>query len=105
MALGYLLVAIVAAAVAVFALQNSQATSIRFLVWTVDGLPLAAVTLLAFAAGLVIAGIPFAVGSWRWRSRARSLERRVAMLDNLLAERDKALLQRQQPPQPPAAGP
>jgi uncharacterized integral membrane protein len=100
MALGYLLVAVLAAAVAVFALQNSQATSVRFLGWTVDGLPLAAVSLIAFASGLLIAGIPFAVRSWRWRSRARSLERRLAALENQVADHERMLLQR-----PPASPP
>ena len=40
MALWYLIVALLATAVAVFALQNSSQTSVRFLVWTLDGLPL-----------------------------------------------------------------
>jgi uncharacterized integral membrane protein len=95
MLLGYVLVAIVAAAVAVFALQNSQQTSIRFLKWTLDGLPLSAAILAALAAGLVIAGVPFSIRSWRWRSRAQALERRVAGLESTLAERQPS-----RPPRP-----
>ena len=87
MVFGYVLVAIVAAAVAVFALQNGQQTSIRFLKWTLEGLPLAAAILVALAAGLVIAGVPFSIRSWRWRSRAQALEKRVANLESTLAER------------------
>lgn len=108
MAVGYLLVALVAAAVAVFALQNSAATSIRFLAWTLDGLPLAAVALIALGAGLVVSGLPLGVSRWRWRSRARSCAARVAMLERALAERDEALLRdRPQEPdrRPPTSAP
>ena len=56
MALGYLLVALLAAAVAVFALQNSAQTSVTFLVWTLDGLPVAAVALASLGIGLLVAG-------------------------------------------------
>jgi|SRR5437867_11622723 len=105
MALGYLIVALLAAAVAVFALQNSAETSVRFLVWTLDGLPLAAVALASLGIGFVVAGLPLWIRSWRWHSRARSAEARVAMLEKALAERDQTLLRRQQPPEPPASRP
>ena len=87
MALGYLFAALLAAAVAVFTLQNSAQTSVRFLVWTLEGLPLAAVALAALATGLIAAGLPLWIRSWRWHSRARSAEARVAMLEQALAER------------------
>ena len=98
MALGYLIAALLAAAVAVFALQNSAQTSVRFLVWTLDGLPVAAVALASLGIGLVVAGVPLWLRSWRWRSQARSAETRAAMLDKALAERDQALLRRPPPP-------
>ena len=98
MALGYLIVALLAAAVAVFALQNSAQTSVRFLVWTLDGLPVAAVALASLGIGLVAAGVPLWLRSWRWRSQARAAEARAAMLDKALAERDQALLRRPPPP-------
>ena len=101
MALGYLFAALLAAAVAVFALQNSTQTSVRFLVWTLDGLPLAAVALVSLAVGLVAAGVPLLIRSWRWSSRARSADARVAVLEKTLAERDQA--QRQPSPEPPAS--
>jgi uncharacterized integral membrane protein len=102
MAPAYLIVALLAAAVAVFTLQNSAQTSVRFLVWTLDGLSLAAVALASLGIGLVVAGLTLWVQSRRWQSRARSAEARVAMLEKALAERDQALLRRQQPPEPPA---
>jgi uncharacterized integral membrane protein len=105
MALGYLMVALIAAAVAVFALQNSAQTSVRFLMWSFDGLPIAAVALVSLGIGLVVAGLPLWIRSWRWRSRARSVEARAAMLERTLAERKETLLPRQQPPEPPASRP
>jgi uncharacterized integral membrane protein len=105
-AFGYLVVALLAAAVAVFALQNSTQTSVRFLIWTVDGLPLAAVTLTALAIGLVVAGVPMWIRSWRAQSRARASEARVAMLEKVVADRDQMLVQRPPPPAgPPASRP
>ena len=105
MALGYLVVALLAASVAVFALQNSAPTTVQFLVWTLDGLPLAAVALASLGTGLVVAGLPLWIRSWRWRSRARATESRVAMLEKAVAERDQMMLRRQQPPEPPASRP
>jgi uncharacterized integral membrane protein len=80
-AFGYVIVAIVAASVAVFALQNAEPTKIRFLFWVVDGVPVAALVLLSLAAGLVVAGVPLWLGRWRLRARARTLEARVAALE------------------------
>jgi uncharacterized integral membrane protein len=101
MALVFLLVAILAAAVAVFALQNSAQTSVRFLVWTLDGLPVAAIALVSLGIGLVVAGVPLWFRCWRWSARARSAEARAASLDKALAEREQALLQRPPPSAPP----
>ena len=95
MALGYLVVAIVAAAVAVFALQNSAPTRVQFAFWSIDGVPLAAVVLLALAAGLVVAGVPLLIQRWRLRTRVRALEARVAALERETVEVHPA------PPAPP----
>lgn len=81
MAFGYVIVAIVAASVAVFALQNAEPTRIRFLFWVIDGVPVAALVLLSLAAGLIVAGVPLWLGRWRLRARARTLEARVATLE------------------------
>jgi uncharacterized integral membrane protein len=105
MAIGYLIAAIVAAAVAVFALQNSAQTSVRFLAWTYDGLPLAAVALIALGTGLVVAGLPLSIRAWRWRSRARTSEARVASLERALSEREQALLRKSPVPASPSPAP
>ncbi len=97
MAVGYLVAAVVAAMIAVFALQNGVPTSVRFFTWSVEAVPLAGVVLIALAAGLVVAGLPLWVQAWRWRSRARSAEARVAALEKAVADRDQALL-RLKPP-------
>ena len=80
MAFGYVVVAIVAAAVAVFALQNGEPTRVRFFAWTVDGFPLAGLILISLASGLVVAGVPLMIQRWRLRARLRAAERRVAEL-------------------------
>src|SRR5262249_37772060 len=95
MAVGYLLVALLAAAVAVFALQNGAPTTVRFFVWSLDGIPLAVLILRALGGGLVIAGVPRTFQRGRARSRARGLEARSRTLE---ARRDP----RRAPPQPPA---
>ena len=81
MNLGYVVVAIVAAVVAVFALQNGEPTPVRFITWTADGFPLAGLILISLAGGLVIAGVPLLIQRWRLRARVRGLERRVAELE------------------------
>jgi uncharacterized integral membrane protein len=81
MAIGYVVVAVLAAAVAVFALQNGTATPVRFLAWSLDGVPLAGLILAAFAAGLIIAGVPLAVQRWRARAQVRRLEAQIRALE------------------------
>ena len=93
MAVGYLVVAIVAAAIAVFALQNGNATPVRFAVWTVEGMPLAALILVSLGAGIVIVGVPLLIQRWRLRARLRAAERR-------LAELEAAAATRAEPPRP-----
>jgi uncharacterized integral membrane protein len=82
MAFGYLVVAVVAAAIAIFALQNGDPTPVRFLVWTLTDLPLAGLILLSLAGGLVIAGIPLLIQRWQLRGRLRAAERRLAELQD-----------------------
>jgi uncharacterized integral membrane protein len=95
---------ILSVAVAVFALQNNTPMTVRFLGWSLQGVPLAVAILGPFAIGLLAAAIPLAYGNWRLRSRARSLEARVAMLESNLRARDAAALNvRPAPtPMPPA---
>jgi uncharacterized integral membrane protein len=105
MAVGYAIVAILAAAVAVFALQNSNPTAIRFAVWSLDGVPLAGLVLVSLVAGIIVAGVPLWIQRWRLRSRVRALERRVQALESAPPERasgSTALPPRSAPPPPPA---
>ena len=81
MALGYLIAAVLAAGVAVFALQNGAPTPVRFLAWQLESVPLAGLILGALAAGLVIAGIPLGLQRWNARAQARRLEARVKELE------------------------
>jgi uncharacterized integral membrane protein len=72
--MAYLIVAVVAVAVAVFTMQNTQSVTVTFLFWRVLEVPLAAVVLFSLAAGVVIVGVPLWLQRWRLRSRVRSLE-------------------------------
>lgn len=98
MVLGYLLVALIAAAVAVFALQNGAPTPVRFLAWNVPDLPLAGLILGALAAGLIVAGIPLGIQRARARGQARRLQERVRELEARVAQQDRVLLAQQDRP-------
>lgn len=81
MAVGYLVVAVLAALVAVFALQNGAPATVTFLAWHLEGVPLAGLILGSLAAGIIIAGVPLGIQRWRARSQVRRLEARVRELD------------------------
>ena len=102
MAAGYLIVTLVAAAVAVFALQNGEPTAVRFIVWTVEGFPLAGLILLALACGIVVAGVPLWIQRWRLGGRLRAAERRVAELE--AARASAPARAREDPPGPRSHG-
>jgi uncharacterized integral membrane protein len=97
MIVGYLLVAIVAAAVVVFAFQNETLVALRFIRWTLPAVSVAGVTLVALAAGAVATGIPLWIDRWRLRARVRRLEAQVRQLETALADRNRTLLK---PPPP-----
>jgi uncharacterized integral membrane protein len=78
MTLAYLLMALVGAACAVFALQNMDPVVIRFLGWRVEGMPLAFVILLSVLGGLVFASCVGLLRHWKLRSRNRQLEAQLA---------------------------
>ena|SRR5215468_11602402 len=99
MALGYVVVAFVSAAIAVFALQNGEPTAVHFIVWTVEGFPLAGLILLALAGGLLIAGLPLTIQRWRLRGRLRAAERRVAELESARSSASAAAPGAPPPPQ------
>jgi lipopolysaccharide assembly protein A len=64
--------------VAVFAMQNTLAVEVRFLVWQAHG-PLALVVLASAAAGVLIALLFCLPAMLRDRWRIRSLERRLEL--------------------------
>jgi uncharacterized integral membrane protein len=75
---GYVIVAIVAVAAAVFAMQNTTPVDVSFLAWQLALVPVAAVVLASLGAGIVIVGIPLWFQLWRARRRARALEEELA---------------------------
>ena len=103
MGFAYIFVAILSAAVAVFALQNNTPMSVRFATWTLNDVPLAGAILASLATGMVVTAIPLMISQWRWRRRARALETKVDMLQTALSARETALLA--QRPAAPAAPP
>ena len=72
----YLLVVAAAAAIALFALQNAELVTIRFLAWKVEHAPLAAVILIAGAMGGILMSLVGLVQRMRLRSKIRQLEAR-----------------------------
>lgn len=96
MAYKYLVVAILASIITVFALQNNAPTSVRFLLWKLEAVPLATLILVSVAAGVVLVGLPLVIDRWRLRARVRVLEARAASAEALLSPRT-------QPPEPPGS--
>jgi uncharacterized integral membrane protein len=74
----YVLMALIGAAAAVFALQNLDPVVIRFITWRIEGAPLALVMLLSLIMGAVLASLIGIVRSLKLRSRIRQLEHRLA---------------------------
>ncbi|HEV8436705.1 MAG TPA: LapA family protein [Methylomirabilota bacterium] len=75
----YLLLVLVGAAVAVFAVQNISPVVIRFLGWQIEG-ALSLVVLLSILVGIVLTSLVGLIRHWRLRSRIRQLENRLARL-------------------------
>jgi uncharacterized integral membrane protein len=76
----YVLMALVGASAAIFAIQNLDPVVIRFLGWRVEGMPVALVILLSAFIGVVFAALSGFAQQWRLRSRVRQLENQVAKL-------------------------
>jgi uncharacterized integral membrane protein len=76
----YLLMAIVGAAAAIFALQNIDPVVIRFLTWRMEGAPLSMVIMLSIVVGVILASLVGFVRHWKLRARIRQLENRLARL-------------------------
>ncbi|MBI1734420.1 MAG: LapA family protein [Candidatus Rokubacteria bacterium] len=95
----YVIVAVIASAITVFALQNNEPVSVRLLAWSLS-LPLASVILMSVASGIVIVGLPLWFDRWRLRSRTRALEDRLAAADAQRAAALRAETERRTPPSP-----
>ena len=78
MTLAYLLMALVGAACAVFALQNMVRVDLYFLVWQAKDIPLALVILLSVLGGLIFASCVGLLRHWKLRSKIRQLEAQLA---------------------------
>jgi uncharacterized integral membrane protein len=78
MTLAYILLVLVGAACAVFALQNMDPVVIRFVTWRVEGMPLGFVILLSALGGLIFASCLGLLRHWKLRSRVRQLETQLA---------------------------
>jgi uncharacterized integral membrane protein len=78
MTLAYIVLVLVGAACAVFALQNMDPVVIRFVTWRVEGMPLGFVILLSVLGGLIFASGVSLLRHWKLRSRIRQLEAQVA---------------------------
>jgi len=93
MVIMYIMMVLVGAAGAIFALQNIDPVVIRFLFWRIEGAPLAMVIILSIAIGVVLTSLVGIVQQLKLRSRIRKLEHSLAQAT--------AAAERQQPDQPP----
>jgi uncharacterized integral membrane protein len=73
----YVVIAVIGAAVAVFALQNLDPVVIRFVSWRIEDVPLAVVILISIVAGLTFASLVGFVHHFKLRRRIRQLEARL----------------------------
>src|SRR5215510_7841670 len=77
MIMAYVLVALVGAAITLFAVQNNTPVVVRFIGWRVEE-PVSLVVLLSVLAGAVLTAALGVVRYWRLRSRIRQLENQLA---------------------------
>jgi len=103
MTFGYLVVALLAVAVTIFAILNSAPITVNLVLRQYE-IPLSALVLLSLAAGIVVAGVPLGIQRWRLRARTRTLQTRVKMLETAVEERTRAMLGQPPPPRPPTSG-
>jgi uncharacterized integral membrane protein len=94
MAIVYILMIVIGAAGAIFALQNIDPVVIRFLAWRLEGAPLAMVIMLSIAIGVVFTSLVGLVQQLKLKHRIRRLEADLARA-SAAAERQQADL----PPQ------
>jgi len=73
----YLLITALVLAIAVFALQNADPVTVRFLGWRLEGAPLAAVILVSGVIGALVVSLVGFVQRWKLRAQIRRLESRL----------------------------
>lgn len=81
----YLLVAVIGALIAVFAVQNINPVVIRFLGWQREA-ALSLVILVSILLGIILTSLVGLVPHWKLRSKIRQLENQVAQRS--LSERE-----------------
>ncbi len=89
MVIMYILMVLVGAAGAIFALQNIDPVVIRFLAWRIEGAPLAMVIILSIVIGMVLTSLVGIVQQWKLKSRIRELQNHLAQV-SAAAERQRA---------------
>ena len=77
MIMAYVLVALIGAAITLFAVQNNTPVVVRFIGWRVEE-PVSLVVLLSALAGVVLTAMLGVVRHWKLRSRVRQLENQLA---------------------------
>jgi uncharacterized integral membrane protein len=93
MSIVYVLMILIGAAGAIFALQNIDPVVIRFLVWRLEGAPLAMVIILSIVIGVIFTSLFGLVQQFKLKSKIRHLEGNLA--------KASAAAERQQADQPP----
>ncbi len=88
MSIVYVLMIVIGAAGAIFAIQNIDPVVIRFLAWRIEGAPLAMVIILSIAIGVVFTSLVGLVQQLKLRSRIRRLEADLARA-SVAAERQQ----------------
>ena len=76
----YILMAIIGAGAAIFAVQNIDPVVIRFFGWRIEGTPLSLVILVSIMAGVIFTALVGVVRRWKLRSKIRQLENRISQL-------------------------
>ncbi|MBI4590337.1 MAG: LapA family protein [Candidatus Rokubacteria bacterium] len=77
----YLLIAAAAIVIAIFALQNADQVTVRFLAWQIERAPLAAVILISGAAGAILVSLIGFIQRWKLSAKVRQLEARLRSLE------------------------
>jgi uncharacterized integral membrane protein len=85
------LIAVLLGAFALFAVQNGQTTTLKFLQWQTLEIPLFLVILISFFAGILVTTIVMAADVFRHHRQRRQAEKKVKALEQQLT------LMKQQP--------